>query len=390
MDLAEQLNQRFQKEDFPFTAEQNPECAVVKLPNGRTSDVLIDNIHDIDQTFNLMRLIHEMKPDLLNTCMYFDDEGFVLESDGQTPYNIKAYTVGGNKVGINNLIKSDDQLTFTKDDVLYTAYVDSTKFQHITSDSVDATSHIESIMMDAREQFEILNNEMASIHNEITGGESTDVPNSHKRASAFKRPIYDGPIEVESLNNWVHEQGLPIRYTENSISQTGDNLTIATIELYTTKGQHLNTYDVSQGDTNTQLVSNLSFMNQLHGENPKYIESTSRIIENTVVTRLDRDQFAEITHEGNGEIQLSMHNRGNIYDQKCEGDKRQSVGNSIKTIATTNTNLEHLNDDMTTMKTKSDNITSDLIDCYHQMADKLLGNELSVEDLAVNNSDLQM
>lgn len=300
MNLAEQLNQRFQKEGFPFTAEQNPECAVVKLPNGKTSDILIDNIHDIDQTVNLMRVVHEMKPDLLNTCMYFDDEGFVLESEGQTPYNIKAYTVDGNKVGINNLIKSDDQLAFTKDDVLYTVYVDSTKFQHITSDSVDATSHIESIMMGAREQFDILNNEMNDIHNEITGDEGTDAPTSHKGTSAFKRPIYDGPIEVESLNNWVHEQGLPIRYTENSTIQTGDNPAMATIELYTIKGQHLNTYDVSQDDTHIQLVSNLNFMNQLHGENPKYIESASRIIANTVVTQLDRDQFAETTNEGNG------------------------------------------------------------------------------------------
>lgn len=45
---------------------------------------------------------------------------------------------------------------------------------------------------------------------------------------------------------------------------------------------------------------------------------------------------------------------------------------------------------MTTTKTQSDSVTSDLIDRYHQMADKLLGNELSVEDLAVNNNNLQM
>ena len=30
MNLAEHLNQRFQKEGFPFKAELEPECAVVK------------------------------------------------------------------------------------------------------------------------------------------------------------------------------------------------------------------------------------------------------------------------------------------------------------------------------------------------------------------------
>ena len=390
MNLAEQLNQRFQKEGFPFEAEQNPECAVVKLPNGKTSDVLINNINEIDQTFNLMRTIHEMKPDLLNTCTRFDEEGFALESDDQTPYNIKAYSTDENTVIINNFIESDDKLVFTKDDVLYTAYVDLTRFQRVISDSADATSHIESTMMDARSQFETLNNEINHIHNEIAGDEDLDVPNSNKEQSTFERPVYDGPIEVESLNNWVHEQGLPIRYAENDIIPTSYDIPIVEIELYTTKGQHLNMYTVSRGDGNTQLVDNLNFINQLYSKNPNYITSASSVIANTVITQLDMDQFAEIKSEGNGQIQLSIHNRGEIHDRKQEGNKYQSAGCSVKTIATTNTNIESLNDDMTATMIQSDNITSNLIDHYRQISDKLLGNELSVEDLAVNTNDLQM
>jgi hypothetical protein len=390
MNLAEQLNQRFQKEGFPFEAEQNPECAVVKLPNGKTSDVLINNINEIDQTFNLMRTIHEMKPDLLNTCTRFDEEGFALESDGQTPYNIKAYSTDENTVIINNFIESDDKLVFTKDDVLYTSYVDLTRFQRVISDSADATSHIESTMMDARSQFETLNNEINRIHNEIAGDEDLDVPNSNKEQSTFERPVYNGPIEVESLNNWAHEQGLPIRYAENDIIPTSYDIPIVEIELYTTKGQHLNMYTVTQGDGNTQLIDNLNFINQLYGENPNYIKSASSVIKNTVITQLDMDQFAEITHEGNGQIQLSIHNRGEVYDRKHEGNKYQSVGNSVKTIATANTTLEHLKDDMSTMVITSDNTTSDLIDRYRQISDKLLGNELSVDDLNTNDETLQM
>ena len=390
MNLAEHLNQRFQKEGFPFKAELEPECAVVKLPNGKTSDVLINNIHEIDQTFNLIRVIHEMKPDLLNTCTRFDDDGFALESEDQTPYNIKVYATDENKVTINNFIEQDDQLTFVKDNVLYTAYVDLTRFQRVISDSADATSHIESVMIDARSQFETLKNEMNRAHNEISGGVDLDVPNSNKEQSTFERPVYNGPIEVESLNNWAHEQGLPIRYAENDIIPTSYDIPIVEIELYTTKGQHLNMYTVSQGDGNTQLVDNLNFINQLYGKNPNYITSASSVIANTVITQLDMDQFAEIMSEGNGQIQLSIHNRGEIHDRKQEGNKYQSAGCSVKTIATTNTNIESLNDDMTATTIQSDNITSNLIDHYRQISDKLLGNELSVEDLAVNTNDLQM
>lgn len=390
MNLAEHLNQRFQKEGFPFKAELEPECAVVKLPNGKTSDVLINNIHEIDQTFNLIRVIHEMKPDLLNTCTRFDDDGFALESEDQTPYNIKVYATDENKVTINNFIEQDDQLTFVKDNVLYTAYVDLTRFQRVISDSADATSHIESVMIDARSQFETLKNEMNRTHNEISGGVDLDVPNSNKEQSTFEGPVYDGPIEVESLNNWVHEQGLPIRYAENDIIPTSYDIPIVEIELYTTKGQHLNMYTVSRGDGNTQLVDNLNFINQLYSKNPNYITSASSVIANTVITQLDMDQFAEITHEGNGQIQLSIHNRGEVYDRKHEGNKYQSAGCSVKTIATTNTNIESLNDDMAAITIQSDNITSNLIDHYRQISDKLLGNELSVEDLAVNTDDLQM
>lgn len=390
MNLAEHLNQRFQKEGFPFKAELEPECAVVKLPNGKTSDILINNINEIDQTFNLMRTIHEMKPDLLNTCTRFDEEGFALESDNQTPYNIKAYTTDENKVTINNFIEQDDQLTFVKDNVLYTAYVDLTRFQRVISDSEDATSHIESVMIDARSQFETLKNEMNRAHNEISGGVDLDVPGLNSGQSEFKRPVYDGPIEVSSLNNWVREQGLPIRYAENDIIPTSYDIPMVEIELYTEKGQHLNMYTVTQGDDNTQLVDNLNFINQLYGKNPNYITSASSVIANTVITQLDMDQFAEITSEGNGNIQLSIHNRGEIHDRKQEGNKYQSAGCSVKTIATTNTNIESLNDDMTATTIQSENITSDLIDHYRQISDKLLGNELSVEDLAVNTNDLQM
>lgn len=390
MNLAEHLNQRFQKEGFPFKAELEPECAVVKLPNGKTSDVLINNIHEIDQTFNLIRVIHEMKPDLLNTCTRFDDDGFALESEDQTPYNIKVYATDENKVTINNFIEQDDQLTFVKDNVLYTAYVDLTRFQRVISDSADATSHIESVMIDARSQFETLKNEMNRAHNEISGGVDLDVPGLNSGQSEFKRPVYDGPIEVSSLNNWVREQGLPIRYAENDIIPTSYDIPMVEIELYTEKGQHLNMYTVTQGDGNTQLIDNLNFINQLYGENPNYIKSASSVIANTVITQLDMDQFAEITSEGNGQIQLSIHNRGEIHDRKQEGNKYQSAGCSVKTIATTNTNIESLNDDMTATTIQSDNITSNLIDHYRQISDKLLGNELSVEDLAVNTNDLQM
>lgn len=390
MNLAEHLNQRFQKEGFPFKAELEPECAVVKLPNGKTSDVLIDNIHEIDQTFNLMRVIHEMKSDLLNTYTRFDDDGFALESEDQTPYNIKAYTTDENKVAINNFIEQDDQLMFVKDNVLYTTYVDLTRFQRVISDNEDATSHIESVMIDARSQFETLKNEMNRAHNEISGGDDLDVPDLNSGQSEFKRPVYDGPIEVSSLNNWVREQGLPIRYAENDIIPTSYDIPMVEIELYTEKGQHLNMYTVTQGDGDTQLIDNLNFINQLYGENPNYIKSSSSVIKNTVITQLDMDQFAEITHEGNGQIQLSIHNRGEVYDRKHEGNKYQSVGNSVKTIATANTNLEHLNDDMSTMIVASDNNTSDLIDRYRQISDKLLGNELSVDDLNTNDETLQM
>lgn len=45
---------------------------------------------------------------------------------------------------------------------------------------------------------------------------------------------------------------------------------------------------------------------------------------------------------------------------------------------------------MSTMIVASDNTTSDLIDRYRQISDKLLGNELSVDDLNTNDETLQM
>lgn len=57
---------------------------------------------------------------------------------------------------------------------------------------------------------------------------------------------------------------------------------------------------------------------------------------------------------------------------------------------TTNTNLQFLNTDMASTIAKSDDFTNNLVDRYHQIADTLLGNELSVEDLQIDTHALQM
>ena len=56
----------------------------------------------------------------------------------------------------------------------------------------------------------------------------------------------------------------------------------------------------------------------------------------------------------------------------------------------TNTNFQSLNTDMGLTIAKSDDFTNNLVDRYHQIADTLLGNELSVEDLQIDAHALQM
>lgn len=344
MNLAEQLNQRFQKEGFPFTAEQNQECAVVKLPNGKTSDILINNIHDIDQTLELMGTIRDIKPDLLNTCIYLDDDGFILEgqNEAETPHNIKVYVADENKVMISNLTKAYDRLEFTKDDTLYIARAESARFKRFISDDADAPYNIESVMTDAQSHFNIQKDEVNRIHNEI------DV--------------------------------IPSGY--------GDP--IVKIELLTTKGVKLNEYNTSQYGFDSQLVSDLNFLNQLYGENPNYVESAISISDNTVETQLNVDQFAKLEHAGGGEIQLYIYNHKREFDKKDKGYDYQSVITNVNTIVTTNTNLQSLNTDMGLTIAKSDDFTNNLVDRYHQIADTLLGNELSVEDLQIDTHALQM
>ena len=52
--------------------------------------------------------------------------------------------------------------------------------------------------------------------------------------------------------------------------------------------------------------------------------------------------------------------------------------------------MQSLNTDMASTIAKSDDFTNNLVDRYHQIADTLLGNELSVEDLQIDTHALQM
>ena len=392
MNLADQLNQRFQKEGFPFTAEQNQECAVVKLPNGKTSDILINNIHDIDQTLELMGTIRDIKPDLLNTCIYLDDDGFILEgqNEAETPHNIKVYVADENRVRINNLTKVYDRLEFTKDDTLYIARAESARFKRVVSDDADAACNIESVMTDAQSHFNIQKDEVNRIHNEMNNPERSDFRNLSRGQSEFKRPKYQHAIEPDSLNKWAREQGLPLRYEERDVIPSGYGDPIVKIELLTTKGVKLNEYNTSQYGFDSQLVSDLNFLNQLYGENPNYVESAISISDNTVETQLNVDQFAKLEHAGGGEIQLYIYNHKREFDKKDKGYDYQSVITNVNTIVTTNTNLQSLNTDMGLTIAKSDDFTNNLVDRYHQIADTLLGNELSVEDLQIDTHALQM
>lgn len=392
MNLAEQLNQRFQKEGFPFEAEQNPECAVVKLPNGKTSDVLINNIHEVDQTFNLMRVIHEMKPDLLNTCTHFDDDGFIIEgqNEAETPYNIKVYVGDENKVTINNLTTVYDRLELTKDETLYIARATSKRFKRVILDDIDAPSHIESVMTEAQSHFNIQKDEINHIHNEMNNPERGNFQDLNRSQSESKRTKYQQAVEPNSLNEWVREQGLPLRYVENNVTPSGYDDPIVKIELLTTKGEKLNEYDTSQYRFDSQLVSDLNFLNQLYGENPNYVESAISVGDDTIETQLNVNQFAKLEHAGEGEIQLYVYNQKSGFDKKDEGYDYQSVTTTVNTIVTTHTNLQSLNTDMASTIAKSDDFTDNLTNRYHQIADKLLDNELSVEDLQIDINTLQM
>lgn len=339
-----------------------------------------------------MGVVRDIKPDLLNTCVHLDDDGFILEgqNEAETPHNIKVYVADENRVRINNLTKVYDRLEFTKDDTLYIARAESARFKRVISDDADASSHIESVMDEAQSHFNIQKDEMNRIHNEMNNPERGDFRNLSRGQSEFKRPKYQHAIEPNSLNQWAREQGLPLQYTERDVTPSGYGDPTVKIELFTTKGKKLNEYDTSQYRFDSQIVSDLNFLNQLYEEDPNYVESAIRVDDDTIEIQLNIDQYAKLEHAGNGEIQLYVYNQKREFDRKDEGYDYQSVITTVNTIVTTHTNLQSLNMDMDSTIAKSDDFTNNLTNRYHQIADKLLGNELSVEDLQIDTDTLQM
>lgn len=234
-------------------------------------------------------------------------------------------------------------------------------------------------------KLDIQKNEMNKIASEFNHPMTSSVNNSNATESTFSFPIYDGPIEVDNLNEWVATQGLPFNYVEESINDTVKRLT-----LHHNKGHILSRYTSIDGQYNSDLVSDLNFFNQLYHIDSRYINDSLTTSDDGIVTNLDSHRVAQIDHKGNGIIKIIVETNIDTLETNNTNTTREGASVRIDLSSTIMTNLDNVKDDMELVSQASKDLSRNLNDYGLKIADNLLITELNLDDLKTIDQNIQL
>lgn len=326
MHLAGQLNDQFEKRGIPFVATQDTECAVVKLPNGNSVDILVDNINELNATFDVMNIIHEHNPELLNSCNYFDDKILKIEKQLTYDSNIN-YTVGcwldfhvrldnhpsiyssvqheTSKPLVQNRISNHvDTLFDNQTELSDFAHVDvifdnenklNTSYDYFKSKLIFMLDNLKHASDEQKSELESLDIKMNHISNH-TESEPINIDEIHQKLN--ENAPYTGSTKLDEIYRQLDESQLPFYcHIEHS-----DNPKFV---LYSESDQILARYEIVDGYVSNQFVSDLDFLNHLNDAEPYLIGCIHSIRDNGTVTVHHNDSIVYINSNVDDTITLT-------------------------------------------------------------------------------------
>lgn len=363
MNLADQLNEQFQKRGFPFFATQNPECAIVSLPNGNSVDILIDNIKELDPVFGVMSIIHEHDPKLLNQCNYFDDELFKIETLPKYDSDLN-YTIGcgidfhvrlKDYPSIYSSIQHETRTTFIQNgilnhvDILFNNETDLREFDHVDTifDNKNKLNtsyeYFKSKLISMLDNMEYTSDkqkiELQSIDKEINPVPS-DISFTHKHDSYdTSNTQYTGSIRIEEIYKQLNENQLQFR---GRIEQSDKPKFV----LYNKSDQLLAEYEIVDGYISNQIVSDLNFIDHLYTINPDLVTDIHSINENGSISIGYNNTTINIHPNANNTITLTTTKYNPLSEVTTETYGYDWLRSTVNITSSVNTNMNHLLKDM--------------------------------------------
>lgn len=384
MNLVDQINERFQQVELPFTAFEHDNSIFIR-GNGFNTKTNIQNVKELDYTLQLLSVIKNIDPQLLNDRLWFDENEITIVSFLNEYGNQDLSIITTESVEFLNQVTYNQTFKFINDRITHHIPIDLSYSKSIITNKDNVSKELTDFLSLTNSKLDIQKNEMNKIASEFNHPMTSSVNNSNATESTFSFPIYDGPIEVDNLNEWVATQGLPFNYVEESINDTVKRLT-----LHHNKGHILSRYTSIDGQYNSDLVSDLNFFNQLYHIDSRYINDSLTTSDDGIVTNLDSHRVAQIDHKGNGIIKIIVETNIDTLETNNTNTTREGASVRIDLSSTIMTNLDNVKDDMELVSQASKDLSRNLNDYGLKIADNLLITELNLDDLKTIDQNIQL
>lgn len=386
MNLIDQINEKFQQVELPFTAFEHDNSIFIK-GRGFITKTNIQDVKELDYNLQLLSVIKNTNPQLANERLLFNENEIDIVSFSNENSSQHLSITINDSVEISNHVQYDQTFKCETGGIYQNIPIELSYSKSIITTKDDATQELKNCLSLMNQKLDIQKDEMTKLASAFNHNKDTPVQNSTITESQFSYPTYDGPIEVDKLNKWVATQGLPFNYIEESITDT-----VKQISLYHNQGHVLSSYTDNDVEYNSDLISDLNFFNQLYHIDPKSINDSFTTSDDGIVTNLDspHDSIAQIDHNGSGIIKIIVDTNITNLEHNNMYTTHEGVSVRMNPSFTIMTNLDNFKEDMNLISQASRNLSSKLNDYGVKITNQLLVNELKLDDLKTIDQNIQL
>lgn len=386
MNLIDQINEKFQQVELPFTAFEHDNSIFIK-GRGFITKTNIQDVKELDYNLQLLSVIKNTNPQLANERLLFNENEIDIVSFSNENSSQHLSITINDSVEISNHVQYDQTFECETGGIYQNIPIELSYSKSIITTKDDAAQELKNCLSLMNQKLDIQKDEMTKLASAFNHNKDTPVQNSNVTESKFSYPTYDGPIEIDNLNEWVTYQGLPFTYVEGPVTDTTKR-----IALRHNNGHVLSFYTNIDGQPDFELVSDLNFFNQLYHIDPKSINDSFTTSDDGIVTNLDspHDSIAQIDHNGSGIIKIIVDTNITSLEHNNMYTTHEGVSVRMNPSFTIMTNLDNFKKDMELVSQTSKDISSKLNEYGTKITDKLLVNELKLDDLKTIDQNIQL
>lgn len=386
MNLINQINEKFQQVELPFMAFEHDNSIFIK-GRGFITKTNIQDVKELDYNLQLLSVIKNTNPQLANERLLFNENEIDIVSFSNENSSQHLSITINDSVEISNHVQYDQTFECETGGIYQNLPIELSYSKSIITTKDDAAQELKNCLSLMNQKLDIQKDEMTKLASAFNHNKDTPVQNSNVTESKFSYPTYDGPIEIDNLNEWVTHQGLPFTYVEGPVTDTTKR-----IALRHNNGHVLSFYTNIDGQPDFELVSDLNFFNQLYHIDPKSINDSFTTSDDGIVTNLDspHDSIAQIDHNGSGIIKIIVDTNITSLEHNNMYTTHEGVSVRMNPSFTIMTNLDNFKKDMELVSQTSKDISSKLNEYGTKITDKLLVNELKLDDLKTIDQNIQL